>query len=203
MNAQNQEEYMAELEAKLAAANKRIEDSQKLEAVGWMWMEHGWIVTAHSKHRGIKKRIDVSRPADCTVKSDDFISLHKLYASPVIPPDVAELQARIEYIKAVDAGTINELRAQIARLEVACALYSADAERCWSHMPEFENHPAEFELHEAVHEIKAQLERYKVVMKDMAEVLWYVIDYGVPCGSTQPRITKALARYNTLKGETI
>jgi len=55
-------------------------NEQDVKPVAWMWETHGWIITAHSKHRGIKRFVDLCQPPISTQKSDDFIRLVPLYA---------------------------------------------------------------------------------------------------------------------------
>jgi hypothetical protein len=62
--------------------------------VAWLWEMHGWLVTAHGKHRAIKRHVDTSRPPESTVNSDDFIRLVPLCAAPQPSDDVARDAAR-------------------------------------------------------------------------------------------------------------
>ena len=47
--------------------------------VAWAWEMHGWIVTAHGKHLGVKRFVDTCRPPVHILESDDFIKLVPLY----------------------------------------------------------------------------------------------------------------------------
>ena len=91
-----------ELEAELAAlkAKAAVPD----EPVAWMWEMHGWIVTAHGKHRGKRRSVDVCRPPESTVNSDDFIRLVPLYASPAQPQSDAVKVPRELLVKLLDEG---------------------------------------------------------------------------------------------------
>lgn len=48
----------------------------------WAWECHAWCVTAHGKHRGIRKSMDVCKPPLETQWSDDFIRMFPLYDHP-------------------------------------------------------------------------------------------------------------------------
>jgi hypothetical protein len=48
------------------------------ETVAWMWEMHGWAVTAHGKHRAIKRYVDLRQPPKSTQESPDFIKLTPL-----------------------------------------------------------------------------------------------------------------------------
>ena len=63
----------------------RAQEQAEQEPVAWMWRMHGWSITAHGKHRAIKKYVDVCKPPVETQASDDFIDLTPLCAAPVEP----------------------------------------------------------------------------------------------------------------------
>lgn len=72
--AESLQQKVAELEAELAAANKRIEDSQKQEPVAKLNpYKDGWILIDHA------------------LTKCDYSKAIPLYAEPIIPPDVADI----------------------------------------------------------------------------------------------------------------
>lgn len=66
-----------------------LSNSGESNHVGWLWREHGWAVTAHSKNRCIKTSLDVSPPPLHVQRSPDFIEMRKVYASK--PPSKPQL----------------------------------------------------------------------------------------------------------------
>jgi hypothetical protein len=48
--------------------------------VAWMWKYHGFVITAHGKHMAVNTRVDLCRPPEFLINSDDFIELVPLYS---------------------------------------------------------------------------------------------------------------------------
>jgi hypothetical protein len=59
-----------------------LSSAETAKPIAWLWTMHGWAVTAHGKHRAVKRYVDLCKPPISTQESDDFISLMSLYAAP-------------------------------------------------------------------------------------------------------------------------
>jgi hypothetical protein len=94
------------------------------DPVAWMWKEHGWVVTAHSKHRSVLTHVDTCTPPLSTQASHDFISLAPLYTHA----DLAEVEQLRQRVKDLE-GHLQKSQSLVASMQQLAEIQVKRAER--------------------------------------------------------------------------